>query len=421
MSVIKPFKAVFYNKEKVKDVAKVMAPPYDIITEEAQIEFLNSSPYHFTHIDFNQSRPGDNEKENKYTRAKVTFDKWLQDEILRRDDQDCIYFYKQEYTIMGQKHSRTGFIALLQLDDNKESKVKPHEKTHQDAVDDRFKLTESLEANLSCIFVCYSDFQRKVDQIFNKNVLSTEPFFDVIGPDGVRHILWRLGNPDHIKDIQSSVFGQNLFIADGHHRYKTACDYRDRRKATDPNFNEDSPYNYVMTYFTNLDSRDLQIFPMHRVLREFPEDMSFLENYFRIDKVSNKDDLPILLAKAGLNEHAFGLYTREGVWLLRLRNKLLIDEHIKDGSKDYRHLDATILKSFVFDQLGVESGEIVYTKDIPESMRMVDKKEAEALFVMNPVKISELKAIALNGERMPPKTTYFYPKVLSGLTVYHMV
>jgi uncharacterized protein (DUF1015 family) len=175
-----------------------------------------------------------------------------------------------------------------------------------------------------------------------------------------------------------------------------------------------------MTYFTNMDSRDLQIFPMHRILKKFPEDISFLEEFFRIDNIKTKEDMVIMLARAGKNEHAFGLHTRAGMKLLRLKNKMLIDEHIKEGSKDYRNLDATILKHFVFDQIGIISDDIIYTKNLDETHSMVEEGLAEASFIMNPVKIDELKAIALNGERMPPKTTYFYPKVLSGLTAYKL-
>ncbi|MCA9401448.1 MAG: DUF1015 domain-containing protein, partial [Candidatus Omnitrophica bacterium] len=318
------------------------------------------------------------------------------------------------------KYSRLGFIGLMELLDEHESKVRPHEKTHQKAVDDRLDLTKALSSNLSSIFVCYSDRQRKVEKIFNKFILSQSPLIDIEDDDQVRHKLWRLDDPEMIKDINESVQDQNLFIADGHHRYKVACEYRNLRLNRKNSPTGKEAYNFVMTYFTNIDSKDLQIFPMHRIVKRFPEDITFLEEYFRMDKVKNKEDLLILLAKAGKNEHAFGLYTLNGITLLRLKNKMLIDEHVKTGSKDYKSLDATILKSFVFDKLEIQSDEIIYTKDIDDVISMVKSKDADAGFVMNPVKIPQLKAIALNDEKMPPKTTYFYPKVLSGLTVYKM-
>ncbi|MBU4333238.1 MAG: DUF1015 domain-containing protein, partial [Candidatus Omnitrophica bacterium] len=278
----------------------------------------------------------------------------------------------------------------------------------------------SLNSALSSIFVCYSDTHKKIEKIFNKHVFSSKPMFQVEDNDKVKHTMWRLNDPEMIEVIDQSLSGQHLFIADGHHRYKVATEYRKMQMAKKTEASDDEPFNYVMTYFTNIDSKDLQIFPMHRIVKQMPSDLSFLEEFFRVDKIKNKEELLILLAKAGRNEHAFGLYSPEGIKLLRLKNKSLIDEFVKEGSSEYKNLDATILKHFVFDQIGVKSKEIIYTKDLGVVTDMVDNGEAAAGFVMNAVKISQLKAIALNGEKMPPKTTYFYPKVLSGLTVYKL-
>ncbi|VAX36926.1 hypothetical protein MNBD_UNCLBAC01-1827 [hydrothermal vent metagenome] len=420
MSNIKPFQAIYYNEEKVEDFKNVMCPPYDVISEEGQNYFHNLSPYNFTHIDLAKDKKSDDKENNKYTRAQKTFESWLKKKVMIQDEKPGIYFYKQEYKIRGEKYSRLGFISLMELQSEEDSRVYPHEKTHAKAVDDRLQLTKALSSNLSCIFVCYSDSQRKVEKIFNKHILAKKPLIDVMDEDGVHHKLWPLNDSELIEDINNSLSGQHLFIADGHHRFKVANEYRKQRLSRKTNITGEEPFNYVMTYFTNIDSRELQIFPMHRIVKKMPKDLEFLEEFFRIDKVKNKDDLLVLLAKAGRNEHAFGLYTSEGIKLLRLKNKLLIEENIKEGSIDYKSLDATILKHFVFDRVGVISDDIIYTKDLDEVTGMVDEGDADAGFVMNAVKISQLKAIALNGEKMPPKTTYFYPKVLSGLTVYKM-
>ena len=418
MANIKPFKAVFYNSKKVKSIAKVVSPPYDVISPDEQDELHNLSPYNFTHIDFGKDAPNDDKTNNKYTRAKKIYAGWLKKGVLLQDEKPCLYFYRQDYKIMGEKHSRMGFISLMELEDEEESRVYPHENTHSKAIDDRLKLYEILKSSLSSIFVCYSDKHRKIEKIFNKNVLTTQPIIDVEDNDKVHHKLWRLSDPDLIKEINDSLSGQHLFIADGHHRYKVAMEYRAKRLSRMRRPSGQEAFNYVMTYFTNMDSRDLQIFPMHRIVKGLPDDLDFLEEFFRIDKVKKKEELPILLARAGRNEHAFGLYTREGINLLRLKNRSLIDKFVKEGSREYKSLDAAILKSFVFDRVGIKSDDIRYTKSMDEVIGTVDESQADAGFIMNPVKISQLRAIALNGERMPPKTTYFYPKVLSGLTVY---
>ena len=420
MPQIKPFKAVYYNSRKIKDMGKVVSPPYDVISTEEQEYLHNLSPYNFTHIDFGKDASNDDKINNKYTRAKKIYSEWFEKDILLKDSKPSIYFYKQDYKIMGQKHSRMGFVSLLELENEGESKVYPHENTHAEAIDDRLKLCEALKSNLSSIFVCYSDKDRKVEKIFNKHILTTEPIIDVEDNAKVHHKLWRLDDPSLIKEVSVTLSDRQLFIADGHHRYKVAKEYQSRRLARMTNPSGQEAFNYVMTYFTNIDSRGLQIFPMHRIIKHLPKNIKFLEEFFRIDKINKKEDLPILLGRAGRNEHAFGLYMRGEIKLLRLKNRLLVEKHVKKGSKEYKALDATILKTFIFDRIGIKSDDIIYTKDADLVMSMVDENLADAGFMMNPVKISELRAIALNGERMPPKTTYFYPKVLSGLTVYKM-
>lgn len=420
MPTIKSFRAVHYNSKKVKDLSKVVSPPYDVISGEEQIYYHNLSPYNFTHIDLGQDKPNDSKSDNKYTRAKKTFDEWLKKGIFIRDERPGLYFYKQDYKLLGEKHSRLGFISLMKLQDEEDSKVYPHERTHARAVEDRLALTRSLNSNLSSIFVCYSDKHKRVEKIFNKKVYSSEPIIDIVDQDKIRHRIWRLEDAELIKEINDSLKGQNLFIADGHHRYEVATEYQRLRSERKTAPSGQKSFNYVMTYFTNNDSKDLQIFPMHRIIKKLPRKLDFLEEDFRIDKIRNKDDLVILLAKAGKNENAFGLYTRGEAKLLRLKNKMLIDKYITEGSKEYKSLDAIILKRFIFDRVGIDTKDIIYTNNLKESTMMVDQGGADVSFIMNAVKISQLKAIALNGERMPPKTTYFYPKVLSGLTVYKM-
>jgi len=401
-------------------MSKVVCPPYDVVSEDQQNDLINLSPNNFIHISLAKDKPADDKNNNKYTRSKKTFEEWIKKGVLVQDETPGIYFYKQDYKVQGEKHSRLGFIGLLELEDEEDSKVMPHEKTHAEAVDDRLTLWKTLNSNLSCIFVCYSDRHKKVEKAFNKKVVSAHPLVDVTDVDKVRHRLWRFDDVDYIKEINDSLSNQHLFIADGHHRYQVACSYRQMRRERKTSVTGKEPFNYVMTYFTNIDSKDLQIFPMHRIIRKFDKNLDFLEEFFRIDNVKSKEDLLIYLGRAGRNEHAFGYYSKDGIKLLRLKNKLLIKKHIEEGSDEHKSLDATILKHFVFDRVGMDSSEIIYTKNLNRAIEMVDQKEADASFIMNPVKISQLKSIALNGERMPPKTTYFYPKVLSGLTVYKM-
>jgi len=306
----------------------------------------------------------------------------------------------------------------MRIPDDKGSKIFPHENTHARAKEDRMKVLQTLRANLSPIFVCFSDHSKTVEKIFAKQVINQAPQLQAVDEDNVKHTFWRLDDPALVAQIEKSFEQQPLFIADGHHRFEVAKEYRRQRLARLERPTGEEPFNFVLTYFTNMDSRDLKIFPIHRVVKNFPVRLDTLEEFFRVDRVKRKEDLVVLLAKAGRNEHAFGLYTKEGIFLLRLKNKLLIDKYVTTGSKDFRQLDATILKYFVFDKAGVASEDIVYTKDLAEAMLLVDEGQAQASFILNPVRMQQLRDIALNGERMPPKTTYFYPKVLSGLAIH---
>ncbi len=419
MPAIKPFRAVYYNPQKVANLSDVVCPPYDVISPQQQDDLYEQSPYNFIRLELTKENPKDEEK-TRYGRAKKTYDEWLQKGILIEDERPAIYFYKQDYKYQGQKYTRMGFIALMRIAEDAGTKILPHEDTHAAAKTDRFMLWSALKSNLSSIFVCFADKMNRVEKIFIKDVAPTKPLMQAVDADNVRHTIWRLDDPAGVSQIMDVLEGQDLFIADGHHRFEVANQIRGEALQKRSNAAAREPYNYAMTYFTNLDSKDLQIFPIHRVIRKFPDSQGSLEQYFRIDKMRSISDLTVLLARAGQNEHAFGMVDKNGIRLLRLKNKMLIDTMVKEGSRDYRNLDSAILKAFVLDPAGVAGEDIIYSKDQQEVLALVEGGQAEAGFILNSVPIGQLKAIALNGEKMPPKTTYFYPKVLSGLTIYKM-
>ena len=420
MAQIRPFKAVHYNPAEIDNMSQVVCPPYDVISPREQAALHQVHPYNYVRILLGLDKPADNSRDNKYIRAKKTFSSWLDKNILIQDEVPCLYIYRQEYKVFGEKKARVGFLGLMHLHDREQSKIFPHENTHMAAKVDRLRLLRNAKASLCPIFVCYSDPYKKIESIFHSVIGRAQPFIDVTDQDGVRHILWRMDDPQFIEQVRDLMAEQPLFIADGHHRYEVAVEYRKRRLKGKKHPTGKEPFNYIMTYFTNLESKDLVIFPIHRVVKKLPKNLHFLEEFFRVDKVRNIDELKILLARAGKNENAFGLYTKGSIRLLRLKNKALIDEHIHEGGKDFRSLDATILKYFIFDRIKLPSEDIIYKKDLKEAIEMVDAQAAAACFILNPIHVDQLKAVALNGERMPPKTTYFYPKVLSGLTIFNM-
>jgi uncharacterized protein (DUF1015 family) len=421
MTKIRPLKAIIYNQEKVKDLSKVVCPPYDVISPSRQEYFNKLDEHNLIHILLAKDSP----QEDKYRRSAKYFQDWLKEKILIQEDKPGIYFYSQQYKIRGEKKTRLGFICLLQLDPVRSS-VFGHENTRVAPKEDRLKLVREVKANLSPIFVVFGDKKRIIQRIFNQELADKKPFVDIVDDENIQHKLWRVDNPQILKDIQEGMESEKAFIADGHHRYEVGCIYRDEMKEKLGKITGEEPFNYVLSYFTDVHSRDLTIFPIHRLVRlEHNPDMnSFLkklQEYFYVEEVKDKARFFFLMEKAGQSEHVLGMYKDKRYWLLRLKNVKILDNIIKDKPVDYRSLDVSILNYVVLQiALGVDSadkGHIDFSSDAEEFMEKVDNQPNHIAFFLNPVKIDQIVSIALSGEKMPPKSTYFYPKVLSGLLI----
>lgn len=417
MTQIKPFAATIYNQSKIEDFDRVFCPPYDVISPAQQEDYFQSHPYNFIRLILNKQLPGDSAAQNRYLRSQETFEDWLKAEILIKDGRPAIYFYLQEYHILGEKKKRWGFIACLRLEDEGEKNIYPHEKTHLVHKEDRLELLKNVRANLSPIFVLFSDKEKNVANTSFKLVSEDQPFINIMDKDNASHKLWRLTDERAIAKLTGDMQDKSLFIADGHHRFEVAQEYRRQMIEAKGFTTGKEDFNYLMSYFTDLDSRDLLILSTHRMVKKFPKEPVHLEENFRMQKIKTREELGVLLAKAGLHEHAFGLFQKDKISLLRLKSEAIIDKLIKEGSAGWRCLDVNILKAFILDPLNIVSEDLIYTNDAKLAMDRVDRGEVDAVFLLNPVKVAQLREIALAGERMPQKTTYFYPKVLSGLVV----
>ncbi|MCX5695300.1 MAG: DUF1015 domain-containing protein [Candidatus Omnitrophica bacterium] len=420
---IKPFNAVFYNKEKVKNLSSVVCPPYDIISPVQQDYYHDLDPYNFIHVLLGKDIPG----ENKYKRSKSIFNNWLKDRFLIQDTKPCIYFYSQEYNIRGEKKTRLGFIALLRLGSN-DSPVFGHEHTRIEAKEDRLKITRNVNANLSPIFIVAKDKQRVIQRVFAQHIKNETPFMETADNEKTVHKIWRIATPEVLNMIESGMLKEDAFIADGHHRYEVSCAYRDELKEKmQGRFSEESSFNYTLAYFTNTDQRGLSILPIHRLLKlDKPLDLdnflAQLKKYFDVEEVKDKSRFFFLMEKGGQAEHLLGMYKNKRYWLLRLKNIKLLDKLISDKPKEYRTLDVSILNHLVFkDILGYDSANRDSLKYSPSPQDFIDAAGACPLsiaFFLNPVKMEQIIAVALNGNKMPAKSTYFYPKVLSGLVIH---
>ncbi|MDD5097283.1 MAG: DUF1015 domain-containing protein [Candidatus Omnitrophica bacterium] len=422
MSKIKAFKAVVYNPEKV-DFNQVVCPPYDVISTASQDAYHKRSPFNLIHILLGKDIP----QQDKYHRSGEIFRNWLKEKILIQDNLPSIYFYSQQYTILGEKKTRLGFISLLKLGnkDGSDAAVFGHENTHLEAKNDRFKLMKQVKANLSPIFVVFLDKKRIIQRVFQK-LATQKVFIEVKDVDNTVHKIWKVDAPDMVALIESSMDKESMFIADGHHRYEVACAYRDLMLEKSTKLDNAEDFNYVLTYFTNTDGRGLSILPIHRLLKldtklNLDEFILKVKENFDVDQVKDKTRFLFLMAKAAGTEHLIGAYIQNKYFLLRLKNVKTLDKLIADRPKEYRTLDVSILNYLVFQNiLKMDLNNLKNIKYSPEPAELIPEVDADPLkiaFFLNPVKMEQIIDVALGGNKMPPKSTYFYPKVLSGLVI----
>jgi uncharacterized protein (DUF1015 family) len=422
MTKVKPFKALSYNQDKIQDLSKVVCPPYDIISPSRQQYLHDLDPHNFIRIILGKDTPG----EDKYKRAAGYLNQWLENKIMVCDTEPAIYVYAQDYKIKGENRSRLGFIALLRLPD-KHASVFGHERTSLPPKEDRLKLLRSTQANLSPIFVVFGDKRRIVSLMLKEYISDKTPFIDIVDDEKNTHKVWRVTDPGILKKIQASMEGENIFIADGHHRFEVACAFKDEMLQKTSNYSGEEDFNYTLAYFTNTDMHGLCILPVHRLVTlgrtiDTENLILMLKEHFDLEEIKHKDKIRFffLLEKAGMHEHVIGMYKDSRQWLVRLKNIKILDRVMGDRPPEFRQLDAAIFNQMILNRLissGTEEAEIVYTHNANDVLEAVDRNPASIGFLLNPARIEQITSVALSGEKMPPKSTYFYPKVLSGLVI----
>lgn len=416
---VKPLNALVYNQQKV-DMKDVIAPPYDVISSKYRDELYERSPYNITHLILSNA-------ENPYEDAANSFHKWINDEILIKNEKPVILYLVQKYKLNGKEITRKGFIARNKIEDFSTKNILPHEFTMSGPKEDRLKLTKACKANFSQIFMVYSDPEKKIENAVD---LTSPPFIDVTDDNGVRNIVWKIEDEPTIKLIEDVLKDKTLLIADGHHRYETATNYRNFLGETA------GEANYVMSYFTNMDD-DLLIYPTHRIITKWIEPYVLLETvkkYFDVkdytftgaNKAEVKKEFLSAIEKSAEEKISMGLYMKNvnKFYLLTLRENVdeILDEY--KVPEVLKNLDLTVLhKVIITKELGFTEEEqmaqdgIKYIKVENEAFDMIDMGRAEASFIMAYPKIEDIKRISSAGYRMPQKSTYFYPKLLSGIVI----
>ena len=424
MPLIKPFKAVIYNKNKIKDISKVVAPPYDVIPKDMQDTLYRAHPDNIVRLILGKIKKSDTQDDNRYTRAKIFFETWLKDKAMVRDDKDAIYIYSQLYKESGRTIDQIGFMGLMEIERDTASKVLPHENTLLAPKVDRLNLMRSVKANLSPVFVLYEDGPHKIVNIMKRFCSRRDPFID-IKFDKVRHRVWRLDDARDIEKIRDIMKDKDIFIADGHHRYEVSRMYA--REIEDKDIPESVKENsrYLMVYFVESDDNMLTILPTHRVVKDIgnlskKEIKEKLERFFLIKKVKGLSALMPELSRLS-KAHAFGLYLGNGdFYVLKLKNPEESDRIIANKPEDWKRLDVSILHLFILQHLlGIrdEDDNVEFFKNAQDAVKSADSGKSRIAFFLNPTKVAQVKRIAKLGEKMPRKSTYFYPKPLSGLVI----
>lgn len=426
---IAPFRGLLYNQKKIRDVSKVIAPPYDVISGADQERLYKKSPYNFVRLDFSQDG-------GAYDSIAQLFQEWLAQGVLERDDQPAIYFLSQRFRLKtGEQKIRHGFISLIELQELDSGDIRPHEKTHGAPKEDRLKLMLACQAQLSPIFALYSQTKRTIDRILAIAVEGMTPLIDVEVDGGEVCQLWRIADAEVIRKIQREMEEQKLLIADGHHRYEATLAYRNHMRQQTEAWTGREAFNYIMAYCANIEDENVAILPTHRLVRGYPhkpflELEEALQTYFYVEQHPKTPEgkssfLKALKAAAKKHRVIGASFKRDPRYLiLRLKNKRIMQRLAKDMSAPLRELDVTTLHLLILEHiLGMpaqlqETGDTIrYLQDEEQVLQALEKEDFQAAFILNPTKKEEVQSIVTGGEKMPQKSTYFYPKLPSGLVI----
>ncbi len=430
MADIRPFRAIRYSDSVSIDDA--VTPPYDVINADQQRAFYEQSPENFVRIDLGVQQESDTHENNRYTRARQTLMDWLAEGILELDKEPCIYYHEQTFqNESGEEMKRKGFFATLRLADYEEGIVLPHERTLKGPKIDRLNLMKETECHLSPVFFLYDDPEGEVD----KALASTQkPVADLKTKDGVRHVLWKVSSPEAIEKVQNFLKDEAVLIADGHHRYETALAYRQHRRNYAVEENSNAPYEFALGFFVNFRDPGLAVFGTHRVVHHL-EGFDFDAILTRISERSefqieilesdSVEDFRDAVTQAGEKHPSFILLSPgKEACLIRYVGTSDSDLFDDDTPEDVRVLDVAILHEGIFDRmLGLSKSvqeaktNLKYIKGFDEAYAMRKNDENQLIVLMNATKIEQVNAVCRSGGKMPQKSTFFYPKVLSGLLV----
>ena len=423
MAEIKPFRGMRYNTFLAGKIGELCCPPYDIISEEERLGYIAENEYNVIRLELPK------EGEDVYKTAGEVLDMWRNTGVLVHEIKPAVYIYEEEFNAYNKRSSVKGIIVRVKVEEFSKGVILPHEFTLSKAKADRFNLMKATNCNFSQIYALYMDEEhttlktidrlsdRKPDQKFTDN-------------DHVTHKLWIITDEKVIEKLVNDFADRKLYIADGHHRYETALNYRNYCRENGIS-KEGDPQDYQMMYLVDMQHPGLVVFPTHRMVRDLEsfdkyEVLKGCEEYFDITKFTSVGNINSELAKQyKQGKKAFGFYCGKGEWyLLVLKDIEVMAKVLPDLSEASQQLDVSVLHSLILEKtMGIDKENmanqinLTYTKFFEEAIMKVDKGEFQCSFILNPTRVTEIRDVAAAGEKMPQKSTYFYPKMITGMVM----
>jgi uncharacterized protein (DUF1015 family) len=446
MALVRPFRAFRYNPE-LAPFERVLTQPYDKISPAQQEKYYSADPHNLIAVEKGRTSPSDSPQDNVYTRAAAALKDWISKSVVKQDPDPAFYAYSQEFQVPGtsERRTRRGFIGAGKLEDYSAGVIFRHEHTLSGPKADRLELLRHTHTHTGQLFFLYSDSQLTVDSILNEVQSSQSPVAQLTDEYGVIHRLWIISDPGRIASIQKAMADQKLVIADGHHRYETSLNYRNEARARAGKPNPDAPYEFSMMTFINTRSEGLTILPTHRVvanLRDFSWSnvRRYLEPWFATEVFPFPDESQRQQAQAKFLERltaakeqrAIGVYPKSepasrAFYVLALRPQAEIAQILPGLSALQRQLDVVLLHQGILEPvLGITphavtaEANLTYEREASVAIEAVDRGAAQIVFLLNPVDVELVMKVATAGEVMPQKSTDFYPKLLSGITMYRV-
>jgi uncharacterized protein (DUF1015 family) len=417
MADVQPLRALHYDPSVVGAIANVVSPPYDVIDAAQRAELLARSPFNVVAVDLPVAGP---DGADQYRAAGELFESWQLQGALVRDGEPAIWAHTQDYAGPdGVARTRRGFFARVRIEGYGPGRVRPHERTHPGPKEDRLRLTRATRANISPIFSLYSDPGQAAWRALEP-ATTQDPWAEESDADGTRHRLWRVADPAAIAAVQDATADVELLIADGHHRYETMVAYADE-------IGGEGEHRYILMCLVALEDPGLTIFPTHRLVGNLDERRrqalaGALQRDFEVTEVTRADLEPAPQERDSPLEMGYVSDADERFYRLRLRDQAIADAALAGHCEPYHHLDTGVLETLILkNALGLSDEDIshfngmFYARDTDEAVAMVRSGEYDAAFVMRPTPVRQVRELAAEGENMPPKSTFFYPKLLTGL------